>query len=195
MVEFDLDGLLVLSRVIDTPIGSLLGVAMSYCNDRGTVANLYELRSESNCRASADSVLRMQISQDSRKSTDRQDPRIAAGETLLDRTQEQLREYFLGDRFEFDIPFALQGTEFQMKVWSSLSQIGYSLTRTYGQLAMEIGHPRSSRAVGGTLAKNRLWIVLPCHRVVGQSGNLVGYAGGVGMKQHLLELEKKHSIG
>ena len=195
MVEFDLDGLLVLSRVIDTPLGSFVGVAMSYCKDQGPVANLYELRGQSTCRASADSVLRMHISQDRRKSTDRKDPRIATGEALLDRTQEQLREYFLGDRFEFDIPFALQGTEFQMKVWSSLSQIGYSLTRTYGQLAIEIGHPRSSRAVGGTLAKNRLWIVLPCHRVVGQSGNLVGYAGGVGMKQHLLELEKKHSIG
>ena len=102
----------------------------------------------------------------------------------------QLQEYFYGQRTSFDFPIRPKGTPFQLEVWQALCRIPYAQTRTYGQIAAEIGKPKAARAVGLACNKNPIWIVIPCHRVVGHNGHLTGYAGGLDMKQQLLELEK-----
>ena len=101
----------------------------------------------------------------------------------------QLEEYFVGIRYKFDLPFLLIGTEFQKKVWNTLSQIPYGETRTYKEIAMMVGNPMAVRAVGAASNKNPMHILLPCHRVVGSNGNLVGYAAGLERKRKLLEME------
>lgn len=100
-------------------------------------------------------------------------------------------EYLRGNRHDFDFPYELDGTDFQKKVWNALCQIPYGETRTYKQIAMVVGNPKASRAVGMVNNKNLLTIVVLCHRVVGTNGNLIGYAGGLNMKKTLLELERK----
>ena len=102
----------------------------------------------------------------------------------------QLQEYFAGERKTFDLPIALVGTPFQLAVWKTIQEIPYGETRTYGQIAAAIGRPAASRAVGQAANRNPCWIVVPCHRVVGSSQTLTGYAGGLSMKRALLELEK-----
>ena len=102
----------------------------------------------------------------------------------------QLQEYFAGKRKIFDLPLELEGTSFQLAVWNSMREIPYGETRTYGQLAAAIGRPAASRAVGQAANRNPIWIVIPCHRIVGSNHSLTGYAGGLSMKQALLELEK-----
>lgn len=102
----------------------------------------------------------------------------------------QLQEYFAGTRRKFEIPYELRGTEFQKKVWAALEEIPYGQTRSYGDVARAVGNPKAVRAVGLANGKNPLWIVVPCHRVVGAGGKLTGYAGGLEMKRALLELEK-----
>ena len=109
---------------------------------------------------------------------------------ILIRTENQLIEFFSGTRKTFEIPIRLQGTLFQNKVWSSLSEIPFGETRTYSQMAEQINAPQSTRAVGGAIGKNPLSIILPCHRVIGKSGKLTGFAGGMKNKTLLLELEK-----
>ena len=111
---------------------------------------------------------------------------------LLDAAEAQLREYFAGTRRTFDLPLAPRGTAFQQRVWAALRAIPYGETRTYGELAAAIGSPSASRAVGMANNRNPIAIVVPCHRVVGSTGALVGYAGGLGVKTHLLNLEKAH---
>ena len=101
----------------------------------------------------------------------------------------QLHEYFAGERKKFDLPYVLDGTEFQNNVWRALSKIPFGKTRSYGEQAAAIGKPKAVRAVGGTNARNPLWIILPCHRVIGANGQLTGYAGGLEMKKFLLRLE------
>ncbi|MGY0561650.1 methylated-DNA--[protein]-cysteine S-methyltransferase [Luteimonas sp. A277] len=108
---------------------------------------------------------------------------------LLQRAQQQLREYFAGARRSFDLPLAPQGTPFQRKVWQTLETIGYGETLSYGQLAARLGSPSASRAVGAANGRNPLPIVVPCHRVIGASGALIGFGGGLPTKQFLLELE------
>ena len=108
---------------------------------------------------------------------------------LTDLAASQLVDYFAGKRKAFDFPFQLQGTEFQRQVWQALCAIPYGETRTYGEIAQAIGNAKSCRAVGMANNKNPLQIVVPCHRVVGAKGDLVGYAGGLDMKKALLELE------
>lgn len=108
---------------------------------------------------------------------------------LSDLAFDQVREYLKGDRRTFDFPYKLHGTEFQQKVWDALCQIPYGETRTYKDVATMVGNPRASRAVGMANNKNPLMVVVPCHRVVGANGKLVGYAGGLDMKKSLLELE------
>lgn len=110
---------------------------------------------------------------------------------LIKRTMEQLREYFSGVRTEFDIPVALQGTEFQTQVWKALMEIPYGQTCTYGELAARIGNPKASRAVGMANNRNPVSIIVPCHRVIGASGKLVGYGGGLNVKERLLGLERR----
>ena len=118
-------------------------------------------------------------------------PETAATPLLL-KAAAQLREYFAGTRRDFSLPLAPAGTPFQQSVWQALQTIPYGETRTYGHIAMQIGHNKSFRAVGMANNRNPIAIVVPCHRVVGSTGALVGYAGGLGVKTHLLNLEKAH---
>ena len=107
-----------------------------------------------------------------------------------DAAARQLSEYFAGDRTDFDLDLAPSGTDFQRKVWTALSQIPYGTTESYGQLALRIGQPTASRAVGLANGRNPIAIVVPCHRVIGSSGTLTGYAGGLERKRWLLEHER-----
>jgi methylated-DNA-[protein]-cysteine S-methyltransferase len=102
----------------------------------------------------------------------------------------QLAEYFAGERTEFDLPLAPHGNEFQRSVWRLLGTIPYGRTRSYGQLAAQLGDPGLARAVGAANGRNPISIVVPCHRVVGHNGSLTGYAGGLARKAFLLELEQ-----
>lgn len=105
---------------------------------------------------------------------------------------QQLSEYFSGKRKVFDVPLALEGTDFQMKVWKALLSIPYGETCSYKQIAEKVGCPKGCRAVGMANNKNPIGIIIPCHRVVGADGGLTGYAGGLNMKQKLLMLERKY---
>lgn len=112
---------------------------------------------------------------------------------LTDKTFNEINEYILGKRKSFDIPFKLNGSEFQMKVWNQLLNIPYGETTTYKEIAKSIGNEKAFRAVGMANNKNPLLIIVPCHRVIGSSGDLVGYAGGMEMKMDLLNIEKVNS--
>ena len=113
---------------------------------------------------------------------------------LLQEAEKQLREYFDGVRTQFDLPLQPEGTEFQKKVWQALLSIPYGETRTYKEVAELVGNVNATRAVGGANNKNPLGIVVPCHRVIGANGKMVGYAGGVEFKEYLLQLEKSHKL-
>lgn len=122
--------------------------------------------------------------------------RLPPGETPhwdaapFDALVAQLGEYFAGTRRAFDLPLAPRGTSFQRAVWDELTRIPHGDIVTYGQLAARLGSPGASRAVGLANGANPLWIVVPCHRVVGASGTLTGYAGGLDIKRALLTLER-----
>lgn len=108
---------------------------------------------------------------------------------VLTEARNQLLAYFAGKRSTFDLPLAPKGTAFQLKVWEALRTIDYGTTRSYGKIAEQIGAPGAARAVGSANHDNPLAIVVPCHRVVGANGSLVGYAGGLDQKRALLDLE------
>lgn len=110
---------------------------------------------------------------------------------LLEKVAEELNEYFSGKRKEFDVPLLLAGTEFQRKVWNTLSEVKYGETFTYKDLAKSIGHPASVRAVANAVGANPASIFIPCHRIVGSDGSLTGYAGGLEAKSFLLQLEQQ----
>lgn len=110
---------------------------------------------------------------------------------VLARAARQLQEYFAGERETFDLPLAPHGTEFQRAVWSALTAIPFGATRSYGELAATLGRPTASRAVGAANGQNPLAILVPCHRVVGASGALTGYAGGLAAKEWLLRHEQR----
>lgn len=109
---------------------------------------------------------------------------------LLEQAQMQLREYFSGYRKDFTFPLSLHGTEFQKKVWSALQTIPYGETRSYKEIAQMAGCPKGFRAVGMANNRNPAAIAVPCHRVIGADGSLVGYGGGLDVKIALLELER-----
>ncbi len=114
------------------------------------------------------------------------------GEILpFPETKRQLSAYFTGQLTLFDLPLAPTGTDFQKRVWAALAGIPYGKTVSYGGLARQIGQPNASRAVGLANGRNPISIIVPCHRVVGANGKLVGYGGGIGRKEALLELEQK----
>lgn len=113
---------------------------------------------------------------------------------FTDEVFAQLVEYFQGKRKSFSFPYELRGTPFQKKVWNALCQIPYGETRSYKEIAIAVGNEKASRAVGMANNKNPITIAVPCHRVVGSRGKLVGYAGGIEMKKYLLEMEAEHSI-
>jgi len=108
---------------------------------------------------------------------------------VVDRLREQLETYAAGERKDFDISFRLHGSPFEQRVWAALQGIPFGETRSYGQLATELGDPNLSRAVGRANGANPVSILVPCHRVIGAKGTLTGYAGGLSMKARLLRLE------
>lgn len=111
---------------------------------------------------------------------------------LLKECESELKAYFDGRLKKFSVPVSLHGTEFQKKVWHTLQQIPYGETRSYGEIAECIGSPKACRAVGSANNHNPVAIIVPCHRVIGANGKLVGYAGGLDVKKYLLDLEKKY---
>ncbi len=114
----------------------------------------------------------------------------ATDERILDRTEQQLGEYFCGKRRIFDIPLRTEGTPFQREVWQATANVPYGTAMTYGDIARKINRPRSARAVGMAENKNPIAIIVPCHRIIGSNGKLTGYAGGIDIKKHLLRIER-----
>jgi methylated-DNA-[protein]-cysteine S-methyltransferase len=153
-------------KVIDSPVGELKLVA----SDKGLVAILWE----------NDSPRRVRLNE-----------LVENGKhPVLVETERQLDEYFAGKRKAFSVVLDMRGTRFQQDVWAALLAIPFGETRSYGQLAKQLGNPRASRAVGAANGKNPVSIIVPCHRVIGSSGKLTGFAGGLDTKAHLLNLEK-----
>jgi methylated-DNA-[protein]-cysteine S-methyltransferase len=154
-------------KVVASPIGKLKLVA----SDQWLVAILWE----------NDSPNRVRLSE------------LVASERhpVLFETERQLGEYFSGKRAAFSVALDMRGTRFQKDVWESLLRIPFGQTRSYGQLAKQLGNPKASRAVGAANGRNPISIIVPCHRVIGSSGKLTGFAGGLPAKAHLLELEQR----
>ena len=109
---------------------------------------------------------------------------------IIKEAYKQLTEYFEGKRKKFDLPLKIEGTPFRVKVWKALLNIPYGETRSYKQIAIEIGNSKASRAVGMANNKNPIPIIIPCHRVIGSNGELIGYASGTNIKKILLDIEK-----
>ena len=152
-------------KTMDSPIGNLKLVA----SDKGLVAVLWQNDRPSRTRL-AELV------------EDDQHP-------VLLKAERQLGEYFAGKRKEFSLPLDMRGTPFQKNVWEALLGIPFGETRSYGQLAKQLGNPNATRAVGAANGRNPLPIIVPCHRVIGSSGSLTGFGGGLETKAQLLSLE------
>jgi methylated-DNA-[protein]-cysteine S-methyltransferase len=114
---------------------------------------------------------------------------------VLLETERQLAEYFAGARTVFDIELDMTGTEFQKRVWAALLTIPFGATRSYAEIARQIGRPKASRAVGAANGRNPVSILAPCHRAIGSDGKLHGFAGGLEVKQYLLDLERIKGTG
>ena len=156
--------------VIDTPIGPLLVAASS----RGLAAISFDDEPEHHLERLARIA----------------GPRVLRSSRAIDAAHRELDEYFDGRRRAFDLALDLRTLPpFTVGVLEELARVPYGETTTYGELAARVGHPRAARAVGTVMNRNRIPIVLPCHRVVGSTGSLVGYAGGLDVKARLLELE------
>ena len=154
------------SKTIESPVGRMTLMA----SRKGLTAIAWE-KDDSN-REQPDNIVQ-----------DDHDP-------VLLKAENQLKEYFNRERQVFSLDLDFNGTEFQKKVWNALLTIPYGETRTYGEIARQIGSPKSSRAVGAASGKNPISIIAPCHRVIGASGKLVGFGGGLENKALLLNLEK-----
>jgi methylated-DNA-[protein]-cysteine S-methyltransferase len=152
-------------KIMDSPVGKLKLVA----SDKGLVAILWENDSPRRVRLG-------ELVED-------------AGHPVLRETERQLEEYFAGRRRSFSLALDMRGTRFQNDVWEALLAIPFGETRSYGQLAKQLGNPKATRAVGAANGRNPISIVVPCHRVIGSSGKLTGFAGGLDTKAHLLKLE------
>ncbi|MDJ0381766.1 methylated-DNA--[protein]-cysteine S-methyltransferase [Streptomyces sp. G-G2] len=152
--------------VVDSPYGPLTLVATG-----GTLSGLY------------------MTGQRHRPAEEAFGERVAATEAPFPAVVAQLAAYFAGDLKDFDLPLRLEGTEFQRGVWDQLTRIPYGETWSYGELAAKLGKPNASRAVGLANGKNPVGIIVPCHRVIGASGSMTGYGGGVERKVRLLEFE------
>ena len=152
-------------KIIDSPIGKLKLVA----SDRGLAAILWE----------NDNPRRVRLKEVVENPT----------HSILLQTEKELEEYFAGRCNTFSVPLDMDGTKFQKNVWDALANIPFGETRTYGQLAKQLGNPKAMRAVGAANGRNPVAIVVPCHRVIGADGKLTGFAGGLEAKAHLLNLE------
>jgi methylated-DNA-[protein]-cysteine S-methyltransferase len=117
---------------------------------------------------------------------------VEQDDEVMRGTSRQLDEYLEGQRSGFDIAMLMVGTDFQRRVWKSLMRIPYGTTSTYGQVAQDIASPRAVRAVGNACGANPIGIIVPCHRVIGSNGELVGYGGGLPLKRRLLALEQRN---
>jgi methylated-DNA-[protein]-cysteine S-methyltransferase len=155
---------------IDSPVGRLRLVA----SERGLVAVLWE----------KDRPERVSLEAEVEDDT----------QPVLVETERQLADYFAGRRTEFSVPLDLRGTGFQKRVWEALLEIPFGATSSYGALAARLGDPKLTRAVGAANGRNPISIVVPCHRVVGASGKLTGFAGGMEAKALLLALEQQHGF-
>jgi methylated-DNA-[protein]-cysteine S-methyltransferase len=153
-------------KFVDTPVGKLKLVA----SGKGMVAILWENDEPKRVRLT-------EMVEDDQQS-------------VLVQAERQLKEYFAGERREFDLPLDMRGTPFQRDVWEALLSIPFGETRSYGELATQIGRASASRAVGAANGRNPLSIVVPCHRVIGSTGRLTGFAGGLDVKERLLGLER-----
>ncbi|MGJ1269787.1 methylated-DNA--[protein]-cysteine S-methyltransferase [Sphingobacterium spiritivorum] len=153
---------------------SILGVIRLVATDAGLAAILWE----------GEDYTRTKLSAPERND---QNP-------ILLQTEQQLTEYFAKARTTFDIPLDFSGTEFQKKVWKALLNVPFGKTITYGGLAKILGDIKAVRAVGGALNKNPVAIIVPCHRIVGATGKMVGFAGGIANKTILLNLENKYKM-
>ena len=154
-------------KFLDSPIGKLKLVA----SEHGLAAIMWE----------NDNPRRVRL----------EDVAEDARHPILVRTEIELSEYFAGDRDAFAVPLDLRGTPFQKQVWQALLGIPFGQTRSYGQLAIQLGNPRATRAVGAANGRNPVAIIVPCHRVIGFSGKLTGFAGGLDAKAYLLNLEAR----
>ncbi len=114
-------------------------------------------------------------------------------DALLEETKRQIDEYLAGSRRAFDVPLLLVGTDFQRNVWNALLQVPYGATASYLQIARAIGKEKAVRAVGNACRANPIGIIVPCHRIIGSDGSLVGYYGGLSLKRYLLNLEQGHA--
>lgn len=128
------------------------------------------------------------------KNEEKFDNKINKERDIRKKVYKELDEYFKGNRKTFDIHLKIEGTEFQKKVWMALLEIPYGETRSYLDIAKKIGNPKASRAVGMANHNNKIMIVIPCHRVIGSNKKLVGYAGGLDIKEKLLKLEEERNI-
>jgi methylated-DNA-[protein]-cysteine S-methyltransferase len=156
----------LVSKSMPSPVGELKLVA----SDKGLVAVLWP--NDNPRRVRLDATV-----------ADEQHP-------VLVETERQLREYFDGARNHFTVPLDMRGTRFQKDVWNALLAIPFGDTRTYRQLAGQLGNPAATRAVGAANGRNPVSIIVPCHRVIGSSGKLTGFAGGLAVKARLLQLER-----
>jgi methylated-DNA-[protein]-cysteine S-methyltransferase len=152
-------------KMMDSPVGKLKLVA----SDKGLVAILWE----------KDDARRVRLGPIEPDSNNR----------ILRQTESQLNEYFSGRLKKFTVPLDFKGTDFQKSVWAALLTIPFGETRSYGEIARQIGRPDASRAVGAANGRNPISIIAPCHRVLGSNGKLTGFAGGLEAKDHLLKLE------
>ena len=152
-------------KMMDSPVGKLKLVA----SDKGLVAILWE----------KDDARRVRLGPIEPDSNNR----------ILRQTESQLNEYFSGRLKKFTVPLDFKGTDFQKSVWAALLTIPFGETRSYGQIAAQIGSPKAVRAVGAANGKNPISIIAPCHRVIGSNGKLTGFAGGLEAKAYLLNIE------
>lgn len=114
---------------------------------------------------------------------------------VSEQAAHEVQEYLAGMRRSFTVPVQLAGTAFRQACWRAVQQIPYGETRTYGEIAAALGKPGAARAVGAAMAANPVWLIVPCHRVLGANGTLTGYAGGTERKRRLLELEQAENFG
>lgn len=147
--------------------------------------------------ATADALVMFEFAEGEREATSKErllgaiSARIYGGRNEVhELVEREMSEYFAGTLREFTVPLTPVGTDFQKRVWSLLLEIPYGETRTYGEIAQQIGDPNTVRAVGMANGANRLAILIPCHRIIGADGSLTGYGGGVWRKQRLLEIEQ-----
>jgi AraC family transcriptional regulator of adaptative response/methylated-DNA-[protein]-cysteine methyltransferase len=167
---------MILTQTIDTPIGLMIagavkeGICLLEFSDRKMLNTEYRILKK---------YLETEISD--------------GNNDHLDELRRQLKDYFSGKRTVFDVPLVYTGTEFQRSVWDELRNITFGTTRTYGEQAAALGNTLSVRAVAGANGMNKISIVVPCHRVIGENGNLTGYGGGLWRKKWLIEHEMKYS--